>query len=197
MLEIRDGKVQNFTGTSAFFFSEQTTTLIDGKPIPVYESAEYFEFISSFQQSKRLKDWWKAIKEFVKDHSGSYLFNDCHGNGNCGPCPGMCVRFGVTGGDIIDTNIISTSDFQLGFRSYSISLYKHKESTDEFLLFEFYYPKDFLYNDQLYITDTVTVSAKISHKFSKSEIIIYPGIYSVVYDASGVGATIPNVKMIP
>ena len=166
------------------------------------ENLQYFpssrtELILSSLSQKDLSGWSleSPIPLRIRDHVGTHLFQNCNGSNPCGPCPGICLRFGKIAGDIMQkTDSLSTQDYQSGLRVYSLSIIQNNTTNEEKVLFETQYDTDLLNQGSLYITQKTPVADDITSALNKTSISIKPGIYQAFYQ-SNIAYTILDVDM--
>lgn len=163
----------------------------------VKNNPDMAESIVNDLNSKTIGDWWRRTKIWMNDHYGSYLFNDCSGSGGCGPCIGICFRFGIISGNPTGPNEnLPAADYNDGMRSFALSVIVNDVTSEETLMFETAYLDEFTLDDKLFVPDTVRVDHDITDRLGKNNILIFPGIYSVVFNGSNnLGAVILEVEM--
>ncbi len=168
------------------FISDQST-VSDSKveSLKVYdrdEIASTIESLSLETSNLRAPKWWKKVKKWFKDHAGTHLFDNCNGNGNCGPCAGICITLGFISGTNNDSDVISALDYQNGYRVYSFSIIENTVTREEKVLVELKHNEDFITDDNLYIAESSSLSEEMVISLGKSNIVIAPGVYPIVYD---------------
>lgn len=174
--------------------TEKTPTVIKSKEtdektnvmdLRVYEKEDILKIISSVNSSEKGPGWWEKVKKWIKNHSGTHLFDNCNGPGMCGPCPGLCFYIGgIMSGEDNGSDILSSEDYENGLRLFKLSLVENKESGEETLMFTFQdkYRDDFIYNGYLYFPEDTKFNEDLLGLFKKDQILIKAGKYAIVYD---------------
>lgn len=161
---------------------------------------ESIESIVLFLNSNAKKaSWWIKVKIWVNDHYGSYLFNNCEGGGGCGPCAGVCFRFGTLSGDswsIDDKDNLTPAQYSSGMRSFSISRIQNSETKEEKLLFETSYISDFATDSKLYIPNNIQLDDSLGGDLGfRNTILVESGIYPLVFNSqNGLYSTIIDIR---
>jgi len=149
---------------------------------PTYSIEEVQSVINEINSGAKGK-LWEKIKKWFKDHTGTHLFNNCHGGGSCGPCPGICFHLRSVSGQEIGTDIISSIDYQNGYRAFGLSIIQDFEKEKEEVMFVFFDDvNDFTYEGYFYIENDGFSTKEICDALGIKSIKFEKGKYHVVYD---------------
>lgn len=129
--------------------------------------------------------WWEKVKKWFHDHTGTHLFPNCQYSNPCGPCPGLCLRAGIIGGNENEGDEALPEDYSNGLRVFGLSLIQNIETEKEAIMFVFNKDvNDFTYNNFLYIEKDLYSNDVIKNALGKESIKFIKGKYHVVYDST-------------
>lgn len=142
-------------------------------------------------------NWWARVKKWFKAHTGTHLFDNCQYSNPCGPCPGLCLRFGKVMGDEIDSDVVTPSDYKLGLRAFGLYLVENRITHEESVLFVFNKDVSYFLNDnRLFIERDIYADTTITDALKKESIKFIKGIYPVSLDTiSGYYFALVNTKI--
>ena len=142
--------------------------------------------------------WWERFKKFVQDHIGTpqkYVNGSpiCHGNSNCGPCPGVCAFAGIAGNK---NGSISDEELAEGLRPLRWSILESSELsliTDNEVILQrkfliqipLEYKNDFIMNEVMIINDNVFLPDSYVNETDFSSIMLESGIYPAIQSENG------------
>lgn len=108
--------------------------------------------------------------------------------GDCGECPGFCTRgTNVLGKSVVSGNsnssgVISQVNYNNGYRLYSFTLVRHRQTGVEKIMFDFTDRDYFLRNGNLHIPKDVLLNDQMTRTLQKQSITLKAGIYPTVVD---------------
>ncbi|BDS15501.1 hypothetical protein [Aureispira anguillae] len=123
------------------------------------------------------------------NYEGTYI-SPCTGGGVCGPCLGFCTRgTNILGKSIISgtangSGVVSVSRYNNGYRLYSLTLVRHRQTGAEKIMFDFKDKDYFVDNGNLQIKKDVFLTDQMASILRKQNIELKAGIYPVVIDAT-------------
>lgn len=172
------------------------TQVEQNKVISVEELESIISDLNSLEKAP--PKWWEKVKKWFKDHTGTYLFDNCSYNNPCGPCPGLCLRANLVGGEENDSDTLGSEDYANGLRLFGLSLIENRETGEEAIMFVFNQDvEDFTSDDFFYIEREVEASKTLCSAIDKSKISFHKGKYPVVKDTiSGYYYTVVNSTIV-
>jgi hypothetical protein len=133
------------------------------------------------------KPIWTKIKEWVKAHIGTHLFNNCNGSNPCGPCPGICIPLGRTA-TITNNNTYNEQDHLSGIGTLGLT----RIAEDKFII-EFVNNPEFVIDNTFYVTEDTELSDAVKNAFDTDKFIIKKGAYPLSFSQNPNGETIITV----
>ncbi len=133
------------------------------------------------------KPIWTKIKEWIKAHIGTHLFNNCNGDNPCGPCPGICIPLGRTA-TITNNNSYNEQDHLYGIGTLGLT----RIAEDKFII-EFVNNSEFIINNIFYVVEDTELSDEVKNAFNTDKFIIKKGAYPLSFSQNPNGETIVTV----
>lgn len=161
---------------------------VDFKTLPKFDHDENLKFIDYLSesainldnQSNKRPQWLQNIIDWVKDHTGPRMFDNCTGDNACGPCPGLCLFARRTLGEKhTNSDNIDPDEFKQGVRSYGITIITNEMDGEEYLIWTTKYGDEIIYNNKLYLVDDYYLNANATASLGKSQILVEKGAYKV------------------
>ncbi len=125
----------------------------------------------------------------IRIRKGTYLHENCSGGGDCGPCPGICVKFWWNSRSI-DT--LTQEEFENGDRLAFVENIDSDHITLSFTSF------DVIFHDSFTrITENIKCNSELANELGFSEIKILAGVYNVDYTNNQFGTCKFDIVTIP
>lgn len=155
-------------------------TKIDGKDIQ--------NILSQLNSNADAPPWWEKVKKWVHDRTGTsqqYVNGQpvCHGNGGCGPCPGIGCVFGGIAFDEGNDGVLTELEVANGLKLFKLAVIERMIDNDLRVMLEFddnQYIEEFIDgNGYLKIEDSGLLNNELTNGLGYNSIYIYAGQYPV------------------
>ena len=160
--------------------------------LTVYDTEQMSDIVDDFTSTG--PNWRDRWRKFVRSHWGKadeqYLQTgiknpNCQGEGDCGPCPSLCLRIslGLNGNDGTTTEL-TQSEINTGYGLFELAIIEDTTTNSETVMIsvkdDFF--NSYILNDYFTIPEEHQVDESIAEALGCSSITLYPGLYKVQYN---------------
>jgi hypothetical protein len=119
------------------------------------------------------------------------MFDNCSGNGSCGPCAGLCLYLSPNS-QVVDEDYIRTEQDILEGKTL-VNLVKIDDGLNKIII-SFDVTDEFVMDDYLYIPEDTDLGSEVAAEFLRNSFILSKGIYPICYTYNNKGETVVNLK---
>lgn len=131
------------------------------------------------------------IWAWILAHNGTNMFNNCNGNGACGPCSGMCLYLSPNS-QVVGEDYVRTEQDKSDGKSL-VSVVKIEDGLNKIII-SFDVTSDFVMDDILYIPEDTDLGSEVATEFERSTFILKKGLYPICYTYNNKGETVIDLK---
>lgn len=131
------------------------------------------------------------IWQWILAHNGTHMFNNCNGNGQCGPCAGLCLYLSPNS-QIVSEDYAVTEQDKLEGKSL-INIVKIDDNSNKIII-SFDVTGDFVMDNVLYVPEDTDLGSEVATAFERSTFVLKKGYYPICYDYNNKGETVIDLK---
>lgn len=165
----------------------------------VYDKDDVEAIISKISSSSREDNVgeWEGINDVgVEAFAGQQTHTSSNADvctpraGLCGPCQGFCETMGMSGNYELtgvvhtDNGVLSQSKYNAGYRLFTISIIRHKQTGTKKVLIDFKHHQPYLYNNRLYLRHDTWLSSQLTQRLNHHNIVLKAGTYAATFNTA-------------
>lgn len=184
--------------------NQTDTASISSDDLPIYDTELMTSIVTeAYAQGpgwrngfrKFFRSFW-GMKDYTLLNTGTRNPN-CEGAGDCGPCPALCLSFGLSVNNGGETDSITEVELQEGYRILELGVVQDDTTAERKLMVSIGsdYINSFVLDDYFTITEELELDSQAVDNLGLSSITLKPGRFKVTYLGGGAYTVLLNAVL--